>query len=160
MLYSILVRRTSLLFFSLKICGFSALGLLCVIRVRKTYMEWKMSFLSDENIIFIETEGQMDVKSLNEMVKQANQAIKDYKSMSLLVDHRKTVCRLSTIEIYERPEFLANLDFPRGAKIAEVFPRSQLKDFRFFETVSKSRGYQVSIFPDKESARKWLIEEQ
>ena len=123
-------------------------------------MEWKMSFLYDENIIFIETEGQMDVKSLNKMVKQANQAIKNYKSMLLLVDHRKTVCMLSTVEINERPEFLTNLDFPRSAKIAEVFPKSQLKDFRLFETVSKNSGYQVSIFPDKDSAKNWLIEEK
>lgn len=119
-------------------------------------MEWKMSFLSDENIIFIETEGQMDVESLNAMVKQANQAIKDYKSTSLLVDHRKTVCKLSTMEIYERPESMEILNFPRDAKIAEVFPESQIEEYRFFETVSRNNGYQVSIFPDIDSSKKWL----
>jgi hypothetical protein len=41
-------------------------------------------------------------------------------------------------------------------QLAIVILQSQFEDFKFLETVSKSRGYSIAIFLDVKSAKRWL----
>lgn len=95
-------------------------------------MKWKISYLAEENIIYTETEGEMNVESLNAMAKEINEAIGKYGSTLLLMDHRKVILQLSAVDIYDRPKSLKMFGIQKDAKIAEVALKSKLEDFDFF----------------------------
>jgi len=120
-------------------------------------MKWKISYLSAENIIYIKTHGKVSVTSIKAMINEAQSIQKKYKSKAALIDHRKLFGKLSTMDIYSQPEFLNALSVPMNMKLAIIFLQSQYEDFKFLETVSKSRGYSIAIFLDVKSAKKWLI---
>ena len=101
-------------------------------------MNWTIFYLSNKNIIHIETKGKATVEDLNELVKQAKQTSLQYNSNRFLVDHRKTIVNLQFFEIYDRPQVLDTLNSHRKLKIAPVFPKSQRESFRFSETVSQN----------------------
>ena len=46
----------------------------------------------------------------------------------------------------------------RATKMAILFPESESRDFNFYETVSRNAGYDVMLFPEFDTAMKWLKE--
>jgi len=119
-------------------------------------MKWTISHIAESNIIHIETVGEMTAPVLNQMVREVIEASELHNSKLILVDHRKALVALSVLDTYCRPQELDALGFPRNSRVAQVFPGSNLEQFRFFETVSLNRGYQIRIFKDIESAKEWL----
>ena len=119
-------------------------------------MKWTISHIPESNTIHIETAGQMTVEVLNQMVEEAIKASELHNSRLFLVDHRKVVVALNFVETFNRPQELSTLRFPKNSQIALVVPESSPEKFRFFETVSRNRGYQVQIFKDIKSAKEWL----
>ena len=73
-------------------------------------MHWIISYLPDESIIHIETEGEATVQDLDMMVKQAKKTCLEYNSFLFLVDHRKVVLNLNFLDIYNRPHALDTLE--------------------------------------------------
>ena len=120
-------------------------------------LKWTISHLPDENIIHIVTSGQATVEELDKMAKQAKETSEQTGSTLFLIDHRKTTVKLQTIDIYDRPEYLDTIEFPRQSQIAQVCHESELKNFQFFEVVSQNRGYMVRVFMDINKARQWLL---
>ena len=119
-------------------------------------MKWSLSFLSDENIIFIETEGDASVADLNAMAVEINTAIIKYNTKYLLLDHRKIVLELSMLDLLERPVALKKIGIPQDAVSAEIVPDTAFPGFKFYESVSKNYGYNVSVFQEMDSARQWI----
>lgn len=119
-------------------------------------MKWTISHVPESNTIHIETTGTMTVEVLNEMVREAIESSRLHNSRLFLVDHRKVLITMSFLDTFNRPQELDRLGFPRDTRIAQVFPEAYLEMFRFFETVSLNRGYQIRIFKDIESAEEWL----
>lgn len=119
-------------------------------------MKWKMSHIPKGNIIHITTKGNMTVEMLNKMVMEALKKSMKYNSRSFLVDHRKVIVSCSFRDTFERPKDLEMLGLPRESRVAEVVSKSDIEIFRFFETVSRNRGYQIHIFEDIKPAIEWL----
>ena len=119
-------------------------------------MKWKISHIPKSNIIHITTKGNMTVEMLNKMVMEALENSKKYNSLSFLVDHRKVIVKCSFRDAFDRPKELQTLGLPRKSRVAEVVSESNLEIFRFFETVSRNRGYQIQIFKDIKPAKEWL----
>jgi len=119
-------------------------------------MQWAVSYIPEDGILYVRTEGETDVASADKMVEDIRDAIEQHGSTLVLIDHRKLLLNLSMVDIYDRPSILESLGLPKSARIAEVVSESQHEGFKFFETVSRNNGYLVSIFLDIDSAKAWL----
>src|SRR4030042_3480473 len=119
-------------------------------------MKWTISHIPESNTIHIETAGEMTVEGLNQMVKEAKEASKLHNSRLFLVDHRNVLVALNFFDTLNRLRELDALGFPMNSRIAQVVPELNLEKFRFFETVSQNRGYQVRLFKDIKLAKEWL----
>jgi hypothetical protein len=121
-------------------------------------MEWTISFLSDQQIVIIQTHGVADEASSLEMVKSVSKTMSQYKTMRCLIDHSAlSAVSGSTIKIYYRPQELSEMGVPSGIKIAEVVLPAHKEHFGFLETVCRNRGFYFGMFDDRESAIQWLM---
>jgi hypothetical protein len=63
---------------------------------------------------------------------------------------QQILCRLKVVQIGRIGAILK-------IKIAEIIRPEHVEHFKFFETVCRSRGYQLSVFQDKDEALAWLL---
>lgn len=120
-------------------------------------MEWTVSFLSNQQIVVIQTHGVADQTSTLEMVKSIPKTMAQYKSTRLLIDHSAiSSVSGSIVDIYNRPQELREIGVPSSVKIAEVVLPAPKEHFAFLETVCRNRGFDFLIFDDRESAIQWL----
>jgi len=120
-----------------------------------TVFEWKIDYLSEENILCIKSKGQMDVPSANAMVKDIADAAVEHQCFIHLIDHRETSFAFSLLDFYDRPSINEKLGVLRKFRTAMVF--SQLtEDTKFMETVFRNRGFNLHHFADIDEARAWL----
>jgi len=123
-------------------------------------MEWTVSFLSNQQIVVIQTHGVADQTSILEMVKIIPKTMAQYKSRRLLIDHSAiSSVSGSIVDIYNRPQELREIGVPSSVKIAEVVLHAHKEHFAFLETVCRNRGFDFLIFDDRESAIQWLTTE-
>jgi hypothetical protein len=120
-------------------------------------MEWTISFLLDERIVVIKTQGIADETSSFEMAKSIPKAMIEYKTIRCLIDHSaiKSVSGNAS-EIYNRPKKFLKIGIPFKVKIAEVVLPVYKEHFDFLETVCRNRGFDFRTFDDQESAIQWL----
>ena len=122
---------------------------------KENMFEWKIDYLSEENILLLKSKGQMDVSAANAMVKDLAEAAQKYQCHHHLIDHRETVMTFSLPEYFERPVINEQLGISRLFRTAMVF--SQLsEDTVFMENVFRNRGYNMRHFADMDEARRWL----
>lgn len=116
-----------------------------------------MEYLADEDILFLQSKGQMDVPAANAMIKDLADAARRHHCNFHLIDHRDTIMTLSLPEYFERPAINEELGISRLFKTAMVF--SQLnEDTVFMENVFRNRGYNMRHFADVDEAKRWLKE--
>ena len=117
--------------------------------------EWKIEYIIGEDILFLKSNGQMDVPSANAMVRDLADAAQKHKCNRHLIDHRETSFTFSLPEFFERPAINEQLGISRLFRTAMVF--SQLtEDTVFMETVFRNRGYNMRHFTDIDKAKVWL----
>ena len=117
--------------------------------------EWKITYLADENILYLKSKGQMDVPSANAMVKEFADVARQYQCNRHLIDHREMVFLLNLPEFFERPAINEQLGISRLFRVAMVF--SQLdENTMFMENVFRNRGYNLRHFTDIDEAKRWL----
>ena len=122
----------------------------------KEYMfEWKIEYLSEENILFLKSKGQMDVSGANAMVRDLAEAARQYRCNLHLIDHRDTVMTFSLPEYFERPAINEGLGISRLFRTAMVFSRLS-EDTLFMENVFRNRGYNMRHFAEVDEAKRWL----
>ncbi len=120
-------------------------------------MEWKVSFLSDQQIVVIETSGVADEKSSLEMAKSISKTMAQYETKRCLVDHSAiTSVSGSSAEIYYRPQKLSKIGIPSKIKIAEVVLPAHREHFGFLNSVCLYFGFSFRVFDDREAAIQWL----
>jgi hypothetical protein len=120
-------------------------------------MEWTIYFLSDQQIVVIQTHGVADETSSLEMAKNISKTMAQYKTTRCLVDH-SDISSVSgnIVEIYHRPQELGEIGVTSKIKIAEVVLPAHKEHFGFLETVCLNRGFSFCMFDDRESAIQWL----
>jgi hypothetical protein len=117
--------------------------------------EWTIEYLSDENILFLKSKGQMDVPFANAMVKAIVEAAMEHQCSSHLIDHRETTFLFNLSDYYDRPSINEKLGISRKFKTAMIFAQLT-EDTRFMETVFINRGYNLRHFTDIDKAKAWL----
>jgi hypothetical protein len=120
-------------------------------------MEWTISFLSDLQIVVIQTHGIADETTSLEMAKSIAKAMAQHQAMRCLVDHSAiSSVSGSVVKTYYRPDELREVGIPSKVKIAEVVSPIHKEHFGFLENVCRNRGFDFLVFNDQEAAIKWL----
>ena len=120
-------------------------------------MEWKISFLSDQQIVVIETSGVADETSSLEMAKSISKTMMQYKATRCLIDHSALISVSGgSVEIYYRPQVLSKTGISSEVRIAEVVLPAHKEHFGFLEYVCRNNGFDFRVFEDRVSAIQWL----
>jgi hypothetical protein len=121
-------------------------------------MEWTISFVPDQQMVVLQTQGAADEASSIEMAKSISKTMAQHKAMRCLIDH-SAISSVSgnTVDIYYRPQRLLEIGIPAKVKIAEVVLPAYKEHFDFLETVCRNRGFDFCTFDDREAAIQWLM---
>lgn len=121
-------------------------------------MEWTISHQIEDNVLLVTTKGSLDKASLWAMLKEEAELAHRYSCSRCLVDNRAlTSDVILTFDIYDLTNVYSHIGLSRILKRAELSPAQFSSDFNFMETVNVNNGYKFKVFPDKESALRWLI---
>jgi len=122
-------------------------------------MEWKTSYLPEQKIVVIETQGVADDAGSLEMAKSIMGIMMGHKARLCLIDHRAiSSVEGSAAKIYFRPRILHESGTPTNLKLTEVVLPIHDAHFGFFETVCRNNGLNLRIFRDREPAIRWLTQ--
>ena len=125
-------------------------------------MAYKLNFQDEGGVLLVEISGEREKE---ELVKSAREAWREIASKTFEAKVIKILVISSATGKYPALDaFLINsrLDecgLHRDWKIAFVnLDRASYQDIKFAETVAVNRGFDLGIFKDEFSARRWLIE--
>lgn len=120
-------------------------------------MEWTTSFLPDQQIVVIQTQGVADDASSLEMAKSIIKTMREHNATLCLIDHSalRSVSG-KVVETYYRPQELRGVGVPSNVRVAEVVLPAHKAHFDFLETVCRNNGLNFRIFNDQETAIHWL----
>jgi hypothetical protein len=122
-------------------------------------MEWTISFLPDQQLVVIQTQGVADETSSLEMARSIAKTMAQCQATRCLIDHSAiSLVSGSTVGIYDRPQSLLEIGVPAKIKVAEVVLPDHQAHFSFLETVCRNRGFHFQIFDDRPSALQWLTQ--
>ena len=114
------------------------------------------------DIIHIKVEGPLTLAIVRDVSNAAALLSKERGCLRILNDLREASIQLSMLEIYSLPGSIAKITSALGLPVhnfrrAVVLPEGTTL-LPFFETVSRNRMQNVTLFHDIEAARKWLLE--
>jgi len=122
-------------------------------------MEWTISFLPDQQIVVIQTQGVADGASSLEMAKSISKIMFEHQALRCLIDHSAlSAVSGKVVNLYYRPQELREVGVPTRIKIAEVVLPLHAAHFGFLETVCRNQGFNFRIFNQREPAVQWLTE--
>ncbi|MHC4842359.1 MAG: hypothetical protein ACYTFM_13140 [Planctomycetota bacterium] len=127
-------------------------------------MSYKIRYDAKSGCVYSCIEGEVDKETIEEYAVEIVKVLQEHSCLRSLNDMRKAKVKLSTMEIYDLPIYLENLEYDRLVKRAIVVSQD-FEDYRFYETVSHNYGHLVEIFSDSdkfnlfrdmEKAKEWL----
>ncbi len=121
-------------------------------------MKWEINYYENDDILTVKAEGTIDVESEETLRNDVVKSMRENTCKRLLIDLKNIEIKLSTFEIYDIPRKYMEQSISRDTKMAILFPESESRDFNFYETVSRNAGYDVMLFPEFDTAMKWLKE--
>jgi hypothetical protein len=122
-------------------------------------MEWKIEIKGNKQYVEVITSGIADKDGSLNMAKAIAHTMRTNRITKALIDHRNlTGVTGDTLDIYKRPKLFPIIGMLLKVRVAEIIKPEHRDHFRFFETVCINKGYQISIFQNKEQARSWLLE--
>ncbi len=121
-------------------------------------MEWNITIHEEDRYAEVVTSGTVDFDGTIDMAQAIAQAMKSRHITKAIIDHRNaTGVTGNTSAIYNRPKIFRFIGLTLGIKIAEIIKPEDEGHFKFFESVCRNQGYQLSVFQDKDKALAWLL---
>jgi len=122
-------------------------------------MEWKISYLADEQVVVIKTYGIADEASSLEMAQSISKTMMQYTATRCLIDHSALASVSgSSVDIYYRPQGLSKTGISSEVKIAELVNPVFKEHFGFLEYACRNNGFKFRVFESREPAIKWLTQ--
>ena len=120
-------------------------------------MQYKISYSESDNILFIETEGVVDIASEERLRKEIIEWKNDFGFLNYLLDFRNIkVVKLGTADIFNLRRKYMKQKLSHDVKIALLVKNIKEEDVVFYENVCKNIGYNTKIFYDYEETLAWL----
>ncbi|HMU92062.1 MAG TPA: hypothetical protein PKE35_06735 [Anaerolineales bacterium] len=121
-------------------------------------MNWQITYIADENLIYVKTSGVVTSEAANSMLKEIVEVAVCHQCDRQIIDHSGADFALRLFELYERPSINVRIGLSHKWKIAMIFSELTQNTF-FMETVFRNRGYNFRQFDNLEKARTWILSE-
>jgi hypothetical protein len=119
---------------------------------------WSVSRNDLTGVIEITYRGTIAMEQVIDSTAEALAIAEGEGPQLFLSDLSDARSELSVIEIYSIPAQWEQLKANRGNRVAVVVPESAADpvDARFYENVSRNRGWLVRVFKERKEALEWL----
>jgi hypothetical protein len=122
-------------------------------------MGYRIDYRADEGVLVVEVQGPLDGDLLGRCTPEMVAMMQKHNCTRVLLDYRAAQPKLSTLEIWERPQAALSLGLPAASWIA-MLASERTDDYDFVETVAKSAGLRAEVFVDIHQALGWLQDEE
>lgn len=125
-------------------------------------MAHTVTYNLETGIIETSAQGRLTLNEAKELISEIAECAIVNNCFLCLSDYREAIIDMSTFQIYDIPRILSNVVdllglHPNKFKRAIIVEKG-LRDFNFFETVSRNSGQNIKLFRDIDEAKKWLFE--
>jgi len=122
-------------------------------------MEWEIKYQEEHGVVYARPTGFASEEAWLQMAAECVAIANEHDSNKFLMDERDLTLKTSISEIYDWPGSMDESGIIRGNKMAFLYCESpsNKSDYRFFETVSRNRGYNFRVFEEQQKAMAWLI---
>lgn len=122
-------------------------------------MPYTIEYLKDEGIVEILAVGKLTIEDYIKLIEDAVEVLLKKNTRLLYFDTSDLSASIKPTEILSIPELWEGIGVSRTNKLAVLIPKDEAlhEDIRFFENVSRNRGWQVKLFDKKDDAFKWLL---
>lgn len=125
-------------------------------------MAHTVTYNLEMGIIETSAQGKLTLNEAKELISEITECAIANNCFLCLSDYHEAIIDMSTFQIYDIPKILSNVVdslglHPNKFKRAIIVEKG-LRDFSFFETVSRNSGQNIKLFRDIDEAKKWLFE--
>ena len=124
-------------------------------------MPYSATYDGEAGLIALSFRGKVDLPALRKLASDAARISKEHNCFLVLSDFREATLSLSTMEIYTLPKTLSEILSASGINVYRfkraLVMSTDIDDFTFFETVSRNRSQNITLFRDVDEAKKWLL---
>ncbi|MFI5398451.1 MAG: hypothetical protein ACHQ9S_23200 [Candidatus Binatia bacterium] len=123
-------------------------------------MPWTATFIAEFGIVETTHAGRLTPEELREAVAATLGLASERKTHRYLGDCTGLEHGASVSDTYALTRFYETLPIDRLSKEAILLPASQdaETDMRFYETLTRNRGFDVRVFRTRQEAISWLVE--
>lgn len=122
-------------------------------------MPYTVEFDADLRMVVATHTGAMEAKDLRGLTAAIVALARKHRVIIALLDFTRMNFAADIIDIFNVPaRVYPEFNVSRSAHIAVLLPpgTNERMAMRFYETASRNRGYQVSLFDSRPEAVKWL----
>jgi hypothetical protein len=120
-----------------------------------------IAYSEEIDSVVVTYSGLATPEEIQETIRVALATAVENRCRRFLVDASELQNHGGTLlDTYELPQVFEHFPNIREYKDAIVLPtrHAEAQDLKFFETISRNRGYDVRVFPDRQTAIDWLTE--
>ena len=120
---------------------------------------YTVEFDADLRMVVATHSGAMEAKDLRGITAAIVAVAREHRVIIALLDFTRMNFAADIVDIFNVPaRVYPEFKVSRSAHIAVLMPPGvhERQAMRFYETASRNRGYQVSLFDSKAEAVKWL----
>lgn len=122
-------------------------------------MSYRISYLEEHDIIESIFEDTTNLQEIKESTVKGLSLAAEKKCKNFLADCSGLKQGSSILELYSLGNFYVEINVERGTRQAVILPNVKKieNELRFYETVTRNRGFDVRVFSDREKAIAWLL---
>jgi hypothetical protein len=124
-------------------------------------MPWNVEYDSELNLVLCTFVGRVSAAEYIEAKTKAFLLAQEKGTNRYLVDDTDWETAISVTDMYEWPKLYEQWRADRLSRVAVIMPNPdspEARDLQFYETTSRNRGWNVSVFPTRDEAVAWLLE--
>jgi len=112
----------------------------------------------ERGIVTVAVQGRLTSPVVDELMRQADAALRAHAAQRLLYDLRRARLATSTLDLIKRPRVADELGIPQGRRIA-LLCSVRTPEYDLLVTAAQTRGHVLQIFTDGALALDWLRSE-
>lgn len=120
-------------------------------------MSYSVRYDSEEDIIFVSVEGELNLSLIKDMAAEVSQQIKQFDCRRILNDLRQAKPAKTCLDIYNMPKQALQAGVTQDVRRALIIKEGS-PGFKFLETVFVNQGNIVQLFTNVSEAKAWLLE--
>ena len=122
-------------------------------------MAWDVKYVPDTDTIELKHTGSLSSQDTKEQAQVVLCLMMETQAARFLLDYSETLSSVPTEDARALPEYCERLGAQRHIRVALVVPASRfnIASYQLFAWAARERGFSVELFPNRESAREWLL---